>query len=302
MKKTIVWLVIIIILVGIGWYFFARSLPQLPNNQEGQGGNQATTTEPAPAPQVQENAASSSIGTSVEGREIVAYNFGTGTTSLLFIGGIHGGYEWNTVLVAYQLMDYLAQNPSAVPANVKVTVIPVLNPDGLNKVVGTAGRFAATDAPTSDTKTVPGRFNAHNVDLNRNFECDWQATAKWQDKDVSGGSAAFSEPESQAAKSYVETTKPKAIVTWYSAAGGVFSSNCHTGVLAETDLLTKTFATASGYSAHESFDFYATTGDMTNWFAKSGIPAISVLLTNHTDTEWTKNQKGIDAILKHYAR
>jgi len=26
-----------------------------------------------------------------------------------------------------------------------------------------------------------------------------------------------------------------------------------------------------------------------------------VLLTNHTDTEWTKNQKGIEAVLKYYS-
>ena len=41
---------------------------------------------------------------------------------------------------------------------------------------------------------------------------------------------------------------------------------------------------------------------MVNWFAKQNIPAISVLLTNHTDTEWTKNQKGIEALLSYYAK
>jgi hypothetical protein len=89
---------------------------------------------------------------------------------------------------------------------------------------------------------------------------------------------------------------------WYSAAGGVFSSNCHAGVSAETSSLTNIFAKASGYPAHTSFDFYATTGDMANWLAKDNIPAISVLLTNHTDVEWDKNRAGILAILKHYAQ
>src|SRR5262245_28910177 len=76
------------------------------------------------------------IGKSAEGRDISAYQYGTGAKKLLFVGGIHGGYEWNTVLVAYQLMDYLQANPSAVPSGVQVTIVPVLNPDGLNKVVG----------------------------------------------------------------------------------------------------------------------------------------------------------------------
>ena len=249
------------------------------------------------------------IGSSVEGRKIEAYTYGHGSTTLLFVGGIHGGYEWNTVLVAYQLMDYLQANPSAVPSNVTVTVIPILNPDGLNKVVGTStGNFTPADLPSS--KDIPlsqaiiisGRFNANDVDLNRNFDCDWQAVGTWQNKSVSGGSAAFSEPESQAIENYINANRPTAVVVWYSAAGGVYSSSCHNGVSADTKTLTKTYADASGYPAYESFDFYATTGDMVNWLAKENIPAISVLLTNHTDTEWTKNLKGIDALLQHYAK
>jgi len=64
----------------------------------------------------------------------------------------------------------------------------------------------------------------------------------------------------------------------------------------------KLYADASGYPAYQSFDFYAITGDMVNWLAKEGVPAISVLLTTHDDTEWTKNQAGIEALLEHYAR
>ena len=41
---------------------------------------------------------------------------------------------------------------------------------------------------------------------------------------------------------------------------------------------------------------------MANWLAKKEIPAISVLLTNHKDTEWTKNKKGIEALLRYYAK
>ncbi|MEK7201085.1 MAG: M14 family zinc carboxypeptidase, partial [Patescibacteria group bacterium] len=76
--------------------------------------------------------------------------------------------------------------PTIVPANIKVTVIPVLNPDGLNKTVGTPGRFTQASVPTASGATVSGRFNAHTVDLNRNFDCDWQASATWQNKAVSG--------------------------------------------------------------------------------------------------------------------
>jgi 3-deoxy-D-arabino-heptulosonate 7-phosphate (DAHP) synthase len=46
------------------------------------------------------------VGTSVEGRKIESYTYGNGDTHLLLVGGIHGGYEWNSVALAYQVMDY----------------------------------------------------------------------------------------------------------------------------------------------------------------------------------------------------
>jgi hypothetical protein len=289
--------------VGIAAYIFlGNHTPsnvdtgsQTSTTTQSNGNTQATST-------TQVGSDTSVIGTSVEGRDITAYHFGTGSDEILFVGGIHGGYEWNTALVAFQLADYLKAHPESIPKNIKVTVIPVLNPDGLNKVVGTAGRFTVANVPSTEAQTVPGRFNANTVDLNRNFDCDWKATGTWQNTKVSGGSKPFSEPESQAIQSYVTVHKPTAAVVWYSAAGGVFSSNCHNGVSTETKALTSTYASASGYKPYETFNFYEITGDMVNWLAKNNIPAISVLLTNHTDTEWDKNLAGIQAVLQHYAK
>lgn len=304
MKKNIIVLVIIII-VGAGIYLFTKGSFQNVSVKQDKpvvtDVNLPTSTEPVKN-EIKTNSDKTVIGKSVDGLDITAYHFGKGEKELLFIGGIHGGYEWNTVLVANQMMDYLKSNPDAIPDNVKVTVIPVMNPDGLNKVVGTpTGNFTKADVP-SQSDTVTGRFNSNIVDLNRNFDCDWQSKATWQNKSVSGGSKAFSEPESQAIKNYVEANQPAAVIVWYSSAGGVFASSCHNGVSAGTNMLMKTYADASGYPAHKDFNFYEITGDMVNWFAKNDIPAVSVLLTNHTDTEWTKNLAGIKAVFKYYSK
>ncbi len=255
----------------------------------------------AQAPQDTSPKPTSVIGSSIEERDITAYHFGTGDTEVLFVGGMHGGYSWNTTVVAYELINYLKKNPTAVPENVKVTVIPVLNPDGLMKVAGKTEGVTRADIPAGADATVPGRFNGRTVDLNRNFDCDWKASGTWQNRTVSGGTKAFSEPESQALRDYVNANTPSAVVVWYSAAGGVYSSNCYNGVLPETKTLTNLYADASGYPAHEEFNYYEITGDAVNWLAKMNIPAISVLLTTHEDAEWEKNKKGIEAILSHYA-
>lgn len=301
MKNKII-TIIVIVLVALGAYFIIQNVSNkgVPANDQVKLEDK-DLAENEPAEVKTEDKTQTIIGASAGGRNITAYHYGDGEKEILFVGGIHGGYEWNTVLVARELMDYLKSTPSFIPEGVQVTVIPVLNPDGLNRVVGTDGLFTKTDIPTSQATVISGRFNGNNVDLNRNFDCDWQANAKWQNKDVSGGSAAFSETESQAIKDYVATMKPTAVVVWYSAAGGVYSSNCHNGILPETATLTDIFAKASGYPAFKDFNFYEITGDMVNWLAKEQIPAISVLLTNHEDTEWSKNVKGIEALLKHYA-
>jgi hypothetical protein len=296
MKKTIIIGVVVVLLI-LGVYYFINSSKSVVVDMNQ---NVATTTIDNITGTSTENKLETVIGKSFNGNDITAYHYGTGETNLLFVGGIHGGYEWNTAAVAYKAMDYLAASSSTIPANVRVTVIPVLNPDGLSKVVGSTGRFELSAVPATEAETIPGRFNGNTVDLNRNFDCDWQAEGKWQNKTVSGGTAAFSEPEALALKNYVETLKPEAVVVWYSAAGGVFSSSCHNGVLPETKTLTNTFAKASGYPAYEEFNFYEITGDMVNWLAKEKIPAISVLLTNHKDLEWSKNQAGIQALLKYY--
>lgn len=141
------------------------------------------------------------LGKSVQGRDIAAYHFGDGEKEVVFVGGMHGGYSWNTTLLAYELMDHLEKNPGAIPAGVKATVIPVLNPDGLALVAGKTEGFTKADVSTSETTRTNGRFNANNVDLNRNFDCDWKVSGTWQNRAVSGGSAPFSEPESQAFRS-----------------------------------------------------------------------------------------------------
>ncbi len=303
MKKTVI-ILVVLVLLGVGAYVVFRmwskgaEVAVVPTNTE----QPPTNTKANNIPEVPKPAGETVIGKSVEGRDITAYHFGTGGTKILFVGGIHGGYEWNTVLVADEMIDYFKANPKAIPNNIQVTVIPVLNPDGLAKVVGTTGRFTKADVSASKDIVVSGRYNANKVDLNRNFDCDWQKTGVWQSTPVSGGSAAFSEPESMAIKNYVESEKPAAVVVWYSAVGGVFSSNCHAGVLSATRAMTTLFAKASGYKAYESFDFYATTGDMVNWLARKNIPAISVLLSTHDDTEWDKNLAGIKALLQSYAK
>src|SRR6056297_909055 len=84
------------------------------------------------------------IGQSVNGNNIVAHHFGNGMDEVLLLGGIHGSDAPNTSALANEFITYFTNNESAVPADMRVTVIPTVNPDGL-ATGGTAGRFNAND-------------------------------------------------------------------------------------------------------------------------------------------------------------
>ncbi|HBH71493.1 MAG: Peptidase M14 carboxypeptidase A [Parcubacteria group bacterium GW2011_GWC1_42_11] len=240
------------------------------------------------------------IGKSVEGRNIDAYMYGAGPTHLMFVGGIHGGYEWNSVVLLYQFMDYLKENLDVIPKNITVAVIPSANPDGVYRVIKKEGRFAIGDVPTLEQVNGTGRFNAHEVDINRNFDCKWKPESTWKSKVVSAGVSAFSEPEAVAIRDFVSTYAPAGAIFWHSKANAVYASECEDGILPKTLDIMNVYSQASGYKAIKTFDAYEVSGDVEGWLASINIPAITVELKTHETVEWERNLAGIKAILKHY--
>jgi len=270
-----------ILIIAIGVFFIFKN---------------SNTSEPAEV--VKEDTVKHSvIGMSVEGRKIEAYTYGNGKSHLMFIGGIHGGYEWNSVFLAYRFIDYLEANKEVIPTNLTVTIIPSANPDGLYKIIGKEGRFGVADVSDNISKEA-GRFNANEVDLNRNFDCKWKPESTWRGEVVSAGSAPFSEPEARAIRDFVLENNPDTVVFWHSQANAVYASECENGILPKTLEIMKAYSEASEYTAIDSFDSYEITGDVEGWLASINIPAITVELKTHENIEWEKNLSGIKALFE----
>jgi predicted deacylase len=285
--KRIIALILILLIISVGVFsYFIFFKPDLK-----------------PIPEVVEKKVEikTTIGLSVEGRKIEAYTYGSGENHLLFVGGIHGGYEWNSVLLAYQFMDYLNAYPEIIPKNITVTVIPSANPDGVYKVINKEGKFTVLDVPiTSNLPAGTGRFNSNGVDLNRNFDCKWQATSTWKQKIVSAGTFAFSEPEAKAIQKFILVNNPEVVIFWHSQSNAVYASECKNGILPETLKIMNTYSKASGYPAISTFDSYEITGDAEGWLASINIPAITVELKTHEGIEWDKNIAGILSVFDYY--
>ncbi|MEM1446223.1 MAG: DUF2817 domain-containing protein [Planctomycetota bacterium] len=85
-------------------------------------------------------------GRSVEGRALTSFAYGQGGPLVLIIAGIHGS-EPAGVRLAQRLRLHVENDPSLL-GNVRLVLIENANPDGLDQ---------------------QQRFNAHGIDLNRNF-------------------------------------------------------------------------------------------------------------------------------------
>mgnify|MGYP001035254938 CR=1 FL=1 len=234
------------------------------------------------------------IGFSSEGRVIEAFSFGEGTTDIVLVGGMHGGYEWNTVLLAYEMIDYFYGNQDQIPETVTLHIIPVANPDGLYLVTGRVGRFSAaqvTEPPRA------ARFNGRGVDLNRNWSCGWSASARWGGTRVDPGSEPFSEAETRALRAFFLRLQPAAVIFWHSQANLVAPGRC--GGDAGSAKLAEIYGEASGYPPG-AFTAYELTGTASDWLNEQGIPAATVELADHENTASGQNLAGIFALLEYY--
>ena len=224
------------------------------------------------------------FGASVQGRELVGWRIGNGDQVILLVGGIHTGFEANTVRLIEELATHFRGKPQDVLPEITLVLIPALNPDGLVK-----GR------------EVAGRFNANGVDLPRNWGCDWSPNAVWREgQAVDPGTRPFSEPETQALAALITDLRPGAVLFYHAAADGVFAGEC-AGDNSGAAALAAVYGEAAGYPFGEPFSDYPLTGTATNWVVELGIPALAVELATSTGAEFVRNWRGVMAIQRWLA-
>ena len=124
------------------------------------------------------------VGNSVQYHPILCLVLGQGPDVTLIMATIHGNEAVGTPLVR-RLGAYLREHPDLLDGRTAV-LLPVANPDGMARSI---------------------RYNAHGVDLNRNFEAANRVT------DEHSGQAALSEPEARIIRQLITQYKPNRIVS-----------------------------------------------------------------------------------------
>jgi len=224
------------------------------------------------------------IGQTVKGTPIRAVQLGTGTRNIVLVGGMHAGFAPGTRRLAEEILAYYTERLDEIPPEIKLHIITNANPD----------------SPLA-TGEKSGRLNSNGVDLNRNWDCDWRQRATWGSEPISGGTAPFSELETQALAEYFDRTQPVAVVFWEARARGGQASPGGCGMQSLfSESLAQIYGKGAGYKAI-AFEAYAVNGDATNWLDAKGIPAISVLLPDYDKTDLVSNLKAVQFLLESYS-
>lgn len=153
-----------------------------------------------------------SIGKSLEGRDIVNIRISTNLAQsaqkpgIVFMGTHHAREHLSTeiplMLAAYLVREYKAGNRDIVALinSREINIIPLVNPDGVEFDIAT-GDYQGWRK--NRRKNGNGSFG---VDLNRNYGYKWgsEGASNNPNSDIYFGTSAFSEPETQAIKRFID--------------------------------------------------------------------------------------------------
>lgn len=182
----------------------------------------------------------SSIGKSVEGRELMLIKFGRGDTNI-FVCGAHHAREYITTTYLMFIVDRYAYayragglwngyNVKELLDKVTFYIVPMVNPDGVSLVQNgpdsSPNWESISKLPITEGKKYgykAWKANVHGVDLNWNYDKDWTIEKNRNFP----GSAGFNgwepntEPETHAVSEYVGRYPFDAFISFH-AQGQIF--------------------------------------------------------------------------------
>ncbi|MGD8759535.1 MAG: DUF2817 domain-containing protein [Anaerolineales bacterium] len=213
------------------------------------------------------------LGHSAGGRRIELAEVGyLGDRAIVVVGSIDGT-QTDTREAVNDCIEYYASNQSDIPSGTTLFFVPTINPDG--------------NASNS-------RLNAHQVDLNRNWQTgDWTPNPPLPGYPNglagAGGSQPFSEPETQALRDLILDLKfggkQVVVVVFHSSvrrsSGEVYAGYTASGSHHASESLTLAVAQILGYSYEVEWGDYDTPGNVVEWTAEQGIPSVDIV--------WPKN-------------
>lgn len=177
----------------------------------------------------------SSIGKSVEGRDLLLIEFGRGDNKIFVCGAHHAREYISTTYLMYAIDRYAyayrtnstwwQYNPKEILDNVTFCIVPMVNPDGVNLVQN--GIYATAHASELANMGIyqgskygysAWKANIRGVDINWNYNKDWSIDKNKNPRGSAGfnGDYPNSEPETAAVSNYVDNNLFDAFLSFHT--------------------------------------------------------------------------------------
>ena len=236
------------------------------------------------------------IGKSVAGRDITAIKIGRANEYVLFAAAFHGSEHITSTLMlkfTEELCEKLQNGGEIAGINVKnvmhgraIIIIPCVNPDGVEICMHgalSAGSMAHSVARIARGDTEHWNANLRGVDLNHNFDADWENLHKLEQESGIygpaltryGGTKPFSEPETVALAELCRTMKIRHALAFHSQ-GEVIYWDYNGFNPPRSRKMAEILATSSGYALDYPTGL-AVGGGFKDWFIKEfNRPAFTI--------------------------
>ncbi len=242
----------------------------------------------------------SSIGKSVQDRELYLIKVGSGKKKVGVVGGVHGREAITSLLILKLAEEYIKEDNSIANYNLKdlltkVTFyfIPMLNPDGveiaLNNITGLTNKnfYLTANEGSSDFKRW--KANARGVDLNKQFRADWQeleSTTKPHFSD-SKGSAPESEAESKALADLTRREEFDTVVAFHHSGNVIYWYYNQEGEAYQRDYhLAQKISRKNRYKVVTAEDSDSIAAGYKDWFIKEfKRPGFTIEIAKSTNEE-----------------
>lgn len=228
------------------------------------------------------------VGETVLRKPLVSLRVGNPDNLIALVGGVHAGESGPEILVP--AVRKIIEEHSELLADTGIVLLPSVNAD--------MREIMADGAPWYIRK------NAGGVDLNRNFDADWDyvdhsyGLSSIDPKSFTyRGPCPNSEPEVRALISLMEEVKPKAVFSYHALCSVTADNGVSSGAakndadyLARLRELTVIYSDAFrgeiGAPARENYDtpMICTSGSLITWLYKRGIPAFDMEMSKDIDS------------------
>ncbi|MDD5016515.1 MAG: M14 family zinc carboxypeptidase [Eubacteriales bacterium] len=259
----------------------------------------------------------SSIGNSVEGRDITLIKMGIGEKKLLLVGSHHAREYISSSYLMNMIDKYMyafatgamfdGYDIESLLNKVTVYVVPMLNPDGVNLVIN--GKDSVSDVEAVSNMVMlqetyaEWKANINGVDLNRQYPCYWEIKASSTfvpSSEMYKGEDSATEPEVVAMMRLCQNNDFLLAASFHAKGEIIYWADSGTaGLIDDAQMIAQDLSLSTGYDIMPPSEDPAVYGaGFENWFRLAfEKPGFCIELTPSDGTSLPHDDAEFDSLV-----